>query len=82
MVNRLLIFVGFLMGTEVDRMPHILRFGQYLPYDKITPCVGTVNIFSAFPNAPTLSCQVSCWRLNLVPIQDIRNIAQAVSLDS
>ena len=82
MVNRLLIFVGFLVRAEVDRMPHILRLGQYLPYDKVAPCIGTVNIFLAFPDAPALSCQVSRRKLNLVPIQNIRNIAQAVSLDS
>ena len=29
MVNCLLVFVGVLMRTEVDCMPHILRFGQY-----------------------------------------------------
>ena len=82
MINRLFIFVGFLMGAEIDCMPHILRLGQYLSYDKVAPCVGTVYAFSAFPDTPAMSGQVSCRGLNLVPIQDVRNIAQAVSLDS
>ena len=82
MVNWLFVFLGFLMRAEVNRMPHILRFGQYLPYDKVTPCVGTVDTFPAFPNTPALPGQVSRRGLNLVLIQNIRNIAQAVSLDS
>ena len=69
------------MRTEVDCMPHIFRLGQYLPNNKIAPGVGALNRFLAFPRPPPLPCQVCRWRLNLVLIQNIRNVAQAVSLD-
>ena len=81
MKNWLLILIGFFVGTKVDRMAHVLRFRQYPSHNEVAPSVGTVNIFFAFPRAAPLLCQVSRRGFNLVPIQNVCNIAQAVPLN-
>ena len=34
------ILVGLLVGTEIHRMPHILRLGENLPHDIAAPVIG------------------------------------------
>ena len=53
------------MGAEVDRMPHILRLGKYLPHCETVPAIGPGDVLPTFPNAPPLPCEVSGRRLDL-----------------
>ena len=75
------IFVGLLVGTEIHRMPHILRLGQNLPDDVAAPVIGVGELLFAFPDAFVLLAEVDRRRIDLIVKQDTGNIIRAFALD-
>ncbi len=70
------------MRSEVDRVPHIFRLGQDLSDYKVAPRIGPGDLLLAFPWAASLPRQISGRAFHLIPIQDIRNVAEAVPLNA
>ena len=79
--NGPLILVGFLVGTEVDGMPHILRLGENLSDRKTIPAIRPGDVLFAFPNAPALSGEISGRRLDFLLAEYRSNFIRAVAHD-
>ena len=75
------ILIGLLVGTEIHRMPHILRLGQNLPNDVAAPVIGVGELLLAFPDAFILLAKVDRRRVDLVIEQNAGNIVRAFTLD-
>ena len=69
------------MGTEIHRMPHILRLGQNLPDDVAAPVIGVGELLLAFPDALVLLAEVDRRRVDLVIEQDAGDVVGAFALD-
>ena len=75
------ILIGLLVGTEIHRMPHILRLGQNLPDDVAAPVIRIGELLLAFPDAFVLLAEVDRRRIDLIVKQDTGNIIRAFALD-
>ena len=69
------------MGTEIHRMPHILRLGQNLPDDVAAPVIRIGEIFLTFPDAFVLLAEVDRRRVDLVIKQDAGDVIGTFALD-
>lgn len=67
---RIFVSVRFLVRTEVDRVPHIVRFGKYLSHYKATPVVGMRKVIFAFPCPVRLPRLMDSRRLHLFVMED------------
>ena len=76
-----LILAGFLLRPEVDRMRHILRFGNNMPDNKAAPVIRAWKFISAFPDTLVLLTKVNGGRLHLIIIEDADDFIRAVALD-
>ena len=69
--NRIFVLVGLLVGTEVDRMPHIFGLGENLPNDITAPVIRVGEFLFAFPNATPLLCGVDRRSFHRIVIEDV-----------
>ena len=76
------ILVGLLVGTEIDRMPHILRLGEDLSHNIAAPVIGIGKFLFAFPNALALFTKVHGGRLHLILKENTGNIVGTFTLNS
>ena len=58
------------MGTEIHRMPHILRLGQNLPDDVAAPVIGIGELLFTFPESLVLLAEVDSRRVDLIVKED------------
>jgi len=75
------ILIGLLVGTEIHRMPHILRLGQNLPNDVAAPVIGIGELLLAFPDAFVLLAEVDRRRVDLIVKQDTGDVVGAFALN-
>ena len=75
------ILIGLLVGTEIHRMPHILRLGQNLPDDVAAPVIGIGELLFAFPDALVLLAEVDRRRVDLIVKQDAGDVVGAFALN-
>ena len=75
------ILVGLLVGTEIHRMPHILRLGEDLSHDIAAPVIRVGKFLFAFPDALALLAEVHGRRLHLILKEDAGNIVGAFALN-
>ena len=79
--HRILILIGLLMGTEIHRMPHILRLGENLPDDVAAPVIGVGELLLAFPESLVLLAEVDRRRVDLVIKQNTGDVIGTVALN-
>ena len=79
--HRILILVGLLVRTEVDRMPHIFGLGKDAPDDITTPIIRVGKFLLAFPNTLVLFPEVNSGCFNLIIIEDTGNVIGAFALN-
>ena len=75
------ILVGFFVGSEIDRMPHILRLGENLSHHIAAPVIWIGEFRFAFPDAIALLAEVHSGRLHLILKENAGNIIRAFALN-
>ena len=79
--HRILVLIGLLVGTEIHRMPHILRLGENLPNDVAAPVIRVGELLLAFPDTLVLLAEVDRRRVDLVIKQDAGDVVGAFALN-
>jgi hypothetical protein len=75
------ILIGLLVGTEIHRMPHILRLGENLPDDVAAPIIRIGELLLAFPDAFVLLAEVDRRGVDLIVKQDAGDVIGAFALN-
>ena len=75
------ILIGLLVGTEIHRMPHILRLGENLSHDIAAPVIGIGKFLFAFPDTLALLTEVHSRRFHLILKENTGNIVGPFALD-